>query len=141
MTQRITKRNTAMTNMWAGGATLAKVGDKFGVSRQRVHQVGKELGFEKWHEQRRAANLELIEKYNSAPTCLCCRAPLKLDESKRFKRLCPPCARRLCLVRQVQWYIRNANVTRTVRGCEIYQYLSSATHLIRKHALKPEDFR
>lgn len=119
------------------GATLQEIGERFGVSRQRVHQVVSRPKLKEYQRQRREANLRLVAPYSPTPVCQRCR---KLIEPKTVSMICLRCRKKLKVVRLVQNRLRKRGVVRRGRW-NIHYSLNQAAYLIRKHNLKPEDFR
>ncbi|KKN24703.1 hypothetical protein LCGC14_0892060 [marine sediment metagenome] len=140
MTQRQARRREAVAQAWVAGDTLDEVGRKFGVTQQRVHQIVENLGAAKYQAQRREVNRRLVAQYNPTPVCQRCREPLQFN-GKKLGRFCKPCSGKLRLVRIVQARLRKVGTVFQSRGYDCYFYLSTAAYLIRKHNLKPEDFR
>ena len=141
MTQRQVRRREAVAQAWAEGDTLDEVGRKFGVTRQRVHQIVENLGVAKYQAQRREVNRRLVAQYNPTPVCQRCRELLQFNGGRKLGRFCRPCSEKLRLVRIVQARLRESGTVFQQKGYDCYFYLSTAAYLIRKHNLKPEDFR
>ena len=146
MSTRNKARQTEIAQVWATGITLQEAGEKLGITRERVRQVIQNPGLKGYHARRRATNLELAEKYNPIPVCQRCREPFEPIHFRRkaasARKLCLGCNDRLRTVRRVQDYLRKLDVTYKQRGrWDSPQSLNQAVYLIRKHNLKPEDFR
>ena len=140
MSHRQARRREAIAQTWASGDTLEEVGKKFSVTRQRVHQIVENLGVAKYQAQRREVNRRLVAEYNPVPVCQRCREPLHFN-GKKMGRFCELCNDKLRLVRIVQARLREMGTVSQQRGYDCHLYLSTAAYLIRKHNLKPEDFR
>ena len=139
-------RDESIAKIWATGKTLQETGSKFDMTRERVRQIIQNPGLKKYHARRRQANLEFAETYNPTPVCQRCRESLKPVQFRRkaatAKKLCSNCGIRLRTVRRVQAYLRKLGATCRQRGrWDSPQALNQAVYLIRKHNLKPEDFR
>ncbi len=117
------------------GATLQEIGERFGVTRQRVHQVVTRPDLKEYHKQRREANLNLVAAYNPTPVCQRCREPIKTKV-----KFCLDCKKKIKIVGLVQHHLRKGYVYKH-RGWPVFQSLNQAACLIRKHHLKPEDFQ
>jgi len=146
MTLRNKTRRTEIAQTWATGITLEETGAKFGITRERVRQIIQNPGLREYHARRRAASLEFVGKYNPTPVCQRCRELFEPNKSEKrpgiAAGLCSSCGTKLHIVRQVQSHLRRLSVTYRLHGrWDSPQFLNQAVYLIRKHNLKPEDFR
>ena len=119
------------------GATLQEIGERFGVSRQRVHQVVSRPKLKEYQRQRREANLRLVTPYSPTQICQRCREPV---DPTGGAILCLGCKKKVKVVRLVQHRLRKGLAVKRGRW-SIHLWLNQAAYLIRKHNLKPEDFR
>src|SRR5690606_22886101 len=62
----LSARNAAIVEMFDGGATLQEIGEKFGITRERVRQIVDRAGRTPRYQSAKAARRELFEQFRAS---------------------------------------------------------------------------